>query len=328
MFVYCANVRKNKIISLSSANAGVTPIIYGLENYNYVSGATNEYSNNLVSLDAGAATNPTIYGYYDYGYYSTPVDNLYYNDFNVSGPATGTSNTYAFFRNYSTYYNSYNNIIVNNRAAGGTGKHYAAYLATTGSWSSNNNDIYSAAGPLGFYSADQLTIASWKAASGGDAVSVSVDPQFVSSTDLHTCQPALNGAGIAVSAVTTDYAGVTRGNPPDIGAYEFSIPVPTISGPTPVCAGSTGNTYTTESGMSGYTWSVSPGGFISGGAGTFQITVTWNTSGAQTVSVNYFNGNGCSASSATVKNVTVDPVTVGGPSQGPRTFASGPTVPC
>jgi hypothetical protein len=86
------------------------------------------------------------------------------------------------------------------------------------------------------------------------------------------------------------------------------LPAPTITGPSPACAASTGNVYITEAGMTEYTWTISGGGIITSVTTTNSITVTWNTSGAQTVSVNYKNGNGCSAASATVKNVTVNPL--------------------
>jgi hypothetical protein len=86
-------------------------------------------------------------------------------------------------------------------------------------------------------------------------------------------------------------------------------PSPTITGPTPICAGTTANVYTTQAGMTNYTWSVSAGGTITaGGSATNNtVTVTWNTAGAQTVSVNYKNANGCSAAAPTVYNVTVIP---------------------
>src|SRR5664280_2766089 len=88
------------------------------------------------------------------------------------------------------------------------------------------------------------------------------------------------------------------------------LPVPTIAGPTPVCVGIAGNIYTTEAGMSNYTWVVSAGGTITAGGGTASntVTVTWTTTGAKTVKVNYTNGNGCTATSATTYNVTIDPL--------------------
>ncbi len=97
------------------------------------------------------------------------------------------------------------------------------------------------------------------------------------------------------------------------------IPTVTLSGPTPVCTGTTGSVYTTEAGMSNYIWSVSAGGIPTAG-GTLTsntVTVTWNTVGPQTVSVNYTTAGGCTASAPTVFNVTVNPrptPTITGPS--------------
>jgi hypothetical protein len=85
-----------------------------------------------------------------------------------------------------------------------------------------------------------------------------------------------------------------------------ALPVPTITGPTSICMGSTGNVYTTQAGMTGYNWAVSAGGTITTGGGTYAITVTWNTAGAKTVSVSYTNANGCTAAAPTVFNVTVN----------------------
>ncbi|MEI7664374.1 MAG: hypothetical protein WCK34_19355, partial [Bacteroidota bacterium] len=83
------------------------------------------------------------------------------------------------------------------------------------------------------------------------------------------------------------------------------------------CAGSTGNVYTTEPGMTNYIWAVSAGGAITaGGSGYNTVTVKWNTAGPQTVSASYMDGNGCYAAASTVKDVTVNasPVpTIDGP---------------
>jgi gliding motility-associated-like protein len=88
----------------------------------------------------------------------------------------------------------------------------------------------------------------------------------------------------------------------------IDLPVPFISGPTQVCAGAAGNVYTTEPGMSNYTWTASTGGTITTGGGTGDNTVIiiWTMTGAKTVSVNYTNGNGCTATSPTNYNVTVN----------------------
>ena len=88
------------------------------------------------------------------------------------------------------------------------------------------------------------------------------------------------------------------------------LPVPTISGPATACQGTVNNTYTTQTGMSGYNWAVSAGGTITAGSGTSSITVTWTTTGAKTVSVTYTNANNCTAATPTVYNVTVNPAPV------------------
>lgn len=85
-------------------------------------------------------------------------------------------------------------------------------------------------------------------------------------------------------------------------------PTPTITGSTIVCAGSKNVIYSTEAGQSNYDWQISAGGTITSGLNTKEISVTWNTDGAQTVSINYQNANGCPAGTATVQSVTVNPV--------------------
>ena len=95
--------------------------------------------------------------------------------------------------------------------------------------------------------------------------------------------------------------------------------LPTITGPTPVCV-SCNNIYTTQSGMTAYTWTVSAGGTITAGLGTNSITVCWNAAGAQTVSVNFTNSASCSYFNPTVKNVTVN--------ASPTPTVTGPSSPC
>jgi hypothetical protein len=73
-----------------------------------------------------------------------------------------------------------------------------------------------------------------------------------------------------------------------------ALPAPTVSGLTAVCQNVAGTIYTTQSGMTNYTWSVT-GGTITAGAGTSAVTVTWNTVGTQSISINYSNANGCTA---------------------------------
>jgi hypothetical protein len=87
------------------------------------------------------------------------------------------------------------------------------------------------------------------------------------------------------------------------------LPIPTITGATPVCIGSS-EIYATETGMTDYTWVVSAGGTITSGGTTSSptVTITWNTVAPQTVSVIYTNASGCRAISPTVKPVGINPL--------------------
>ncbi|MCK7539591.1 MAG: hypothetical protein MZV63_56125 [Marinilabiliales bacterium] len=86
---------------------------------------------------------------------------------------------------------------------------------------------------------------------------------------------------------------------------EFNtVPVPTITGNDPVCAGSVA-TYTTEPGMNGYVWNIVGG---TGTSATNSITVTWGSGAAGSVSVNYTDPEGtCTAAAPTVKSIVITP---------------------
>ena len=70
------------------------------------------------------------------------------------------------------------------------------------------------------------------------------------------------------------------------------------------------NTYTTQPGMTNYSWAVSPGGTITSAANTNEITVIWNSTGSQYVDVNFKNTFGCIAQVPTRFAVTVNPLPV------------------
>ena len=317
-----ATVQKNKIYNIKALGTGASA--YSPQVYGIYAGSTGSatYSNNLISLGQGTDGEPRLYGMQDA---STGVNNYYYNSVNIYGTGSGSNSSYAFLKSSTSIVTLKDNILSNART-GGSVKSCAIGASSTSGFESNYNDLYSASGPLGLWgAADKSDLAAWQTASSGDAASLSVNPGFLSDTDLRTCLSALSGAGTAVSGITTDYAGVTRGNPPAIGAFEFSVPVPTIAGEVAVCQNVPGFVYTTESGKTGYAWLVSGGTITSGGTGADNtVTITWTTAGEQTVSVNYFNASGCAAASPTVKNVTVISEAVGGSIAGSTIVCSGP----
>jgi uncharacterized protein (TIGR02145 family) len=83
------------------------------------------------------------------------------------------------------------------------------------------------------------------------------------------------------------------------------LPVPPVSGPPSICVNSTG-TYSTDPGMSGYTWTVSSGGSVTAGANTSSVSVLWSATGARSLTVNYTDPNGCTAAAPTTYPVTVN----------------------
>ena len=83
------------------------------------------------------------------------------------------------------------------------------------------------------------------------------------------------------------------------------LPVPTITtGPNSICIDIQAS-YTTQPGMSGYVWTVTPDGSVTG-ENTDKIDVTWSTPGLKQVSVNYLMGPGCTGAAPATKSVTVN----------------------
>jgi hypothetical protein len=117
---------------------------------------------------------------------------------------------------------------------------------------------------------------------------------------------------LGTQTITVNYNntnGCAGLNPAAYNITVNALPVPTISGPANACT-TLPTVYSTQAGMTNYTWSVSAGGTITSGPGTSSITVLWNATGAQTVSVNYTNTNGCTALAPVTYPVTVNAITI------------------
>lgn len=162
---------------------------------------------------------------------STGGVNVYHNSVYLSGTYAGYTSATVSAAFYAGTANATvdvrDNIFVNtyDNTGSTTDKSYAIYNngSATAFTDINFNDYFVSGGPgvLGYQTADIATLAGWQAATTKDASSVNTDPTFVSTTDLHPTNTALNNLGTYIPAVPTDYAGATRYNPPDMGAYEF-----------------------------------------------------------------------------------------------------------
>jgi hypothetical protein len=83
------------------------------------------------------------------------------------------------------------------------------------------------------------------------------------------------------------------------------LPIPTITGTSNLCVNTGYYTYSTETGMSNYSWVVSSGGNLISGGGTASVQVSWIVTGSQSISVSYTNTHGCNPAAPTVFPVTV-----------------------
>ena len=86
------------------------------------------------------------------------------------------------------------------------------------------NDIFSTGTNIGYYNTAAVVnnLNTWKSTTGKDANSISVNPAFISSTDLHISEMALNGSCMQLPEVPDDIDSQLRNNPTDMGADEFT----------------------------------------------------------------------------------------------------------
>ena len=210
-------------IGLASATSGTTTI-----------------DNNFV---AGVSANGTG-GDYGAGIFvgggTGSTTRVVFNSVSMTGTQTGGSQPgFALAVGGSTPTVEIRNNILANTQTTGSGTSVAlglAYSSTAGAYvglTSSNNDFFVgsgstfAVGMTGSLASGtaRTTLAAWNTETGQDAPATSktVDPQFVSTTDLHTQSISLNNAGVPVAGITVDFDGETRNtSTPDIGGDEFT----------------------------------------------------------------------------------------------------------
>ncbi len=206
---YCDNIQinKNKISSLNSSSSARGIYLF------YCDGMVTDYcfiANNFVSVNKGIG----IYIQY------SNFHKVYYNSVNISGYNYTSSKAYNQFLSGNIFLK---NNILSNRASG-----YSIYNNSSTGLISDYNILFSNGDYIGFWNGnDQTNIGEWQSVSSQDLNSLSIEPQFISSTDLHInyYYPYLNNLGFSVDSILDDIDGETRSiTNPDIGADEFSLP--------------------------------------------------------------------------------------------------------
>lgn len=149
-----------------------------------------------------------------YGIYFTGVG--FYNLFNNSIYVSSQGTSAAFYNITGSNLDIKNNIFAN------FGGGYAYWIATTSAIATSDyNNFYTDGNYIAYWSVNKENLSDLTAASSKDANSLSVNPIYFSSTNLHTTTSWLDGKGDSSVGVLTDIDGETRQSPPDIGADEF-----------------------------------------------------------------------------------------------------------
>jgi len=181
-----------------------------LDNVTNSSGAQNTVINNFLAA-GGSADNYSLYLNY------TSNTNVFHNSANCY--STSTSNSAAFYDYEGSYNYIKNNIFANTKG----GKAIIVNYATD---TLDYNNLYSTGSTIGQYSYVNVPdLTNWQTTTTQDQNSVSINPLFISDSELHTLAFSANDLGFGVG-VTTDIDNEVRNlTTPDIGADEFTPPM-------------------------------------------------------------------------------------------------------
>lgn len=210
-------ITKNKVIlSPSSYGYGLYSYYNNYSTYAPANNAAGLVANNFVAITSGTSTS--------YGLYASYCDNVKYYHNSVNIAAGGTSSRALYQTNTTTTTTNtigesyYNNIFA---TTGGGG--FAAYFATVAKVANSDYNAYYTNGTiLAYWGANKNTLADLQSASSKDTYSVTKNPVFASSSDLHLNDAVLNGAAMVLTEITDDIDGDVRTSTPDIGADEFT----------------------------------------------------------------------------------------------------------
>jgi|GEM_PF-6590540 len=257
-------VSKNMIHDPATLVPTASLTFYGI-GLNGSTGSGNVISNNIMYNLQG---NGDQYMMYHNGSIANWINNTVNSDYPASNNASHT--TWGFYQAVSAGSNTFqvsNNNISITRAGTRIAMEFAN--AQTGMIASYNNLYTATPGVVGRRNGtNYTTAATWNTAMLASG-NISENPFFVNASagNLAPTSYLLDNAGTSTS-VTTDINGAVRNNPPDIGAYEFSVATcsgtpaaGTVTAPSSACAATTfGLSFTgfsTGAGIS-YQWESAP----------------------------------------------------------------------
>jgi trimeric autotransporter adhesin len=212
-------VQRNLITGLFVATNSTAAEVNGIR----VAGGTTVYRNNMINIGAGISnaigtgnTTGGINGFNE----ALGTNTVSHNSIYIGGvPTAGVGPSYAFNGSQTTNTRAFrDNIFFNARSnAGSTGINFGVRVggsAPNPGGLTVNNNVYFANGAgavFGFFNnLPVANLAAWQLAVGQDAASLSADPLFVSTTDIHlgAGSPAIDVAFNL--GVTNDFDGDSR----------------------------------------------------------------------------------------------------------------------
>ncbi len=203
---YCKGALKIVGNDLTGAATGYRGIyLYDCDGY---SGASGLIANNFIRV-SDYYSNGISLEYSDF-------QHIYHNSVNNTGPSNTDSKGIS-------YYEGNNLKILNNIVScpnGGLPVYWNSGIGPNLDY----NDYHTTGPNLGYWNgAYAANLGAWQALAAQDAHSHSIDPTFLSNTNLHVQETDLNNAGTHLAEVDVDIDGEPR-NPatPDIGADEFA----------------------------------------------------------------------------------------------------------
>ncbi|MEI7491036.1 MAG: hypothetical protein WCK92_06550 [Bacteroidota bacterium] len=168
-----------------------------------------------------------------------------------------------------------------------------------------------------FYTESGMSNYQWTISPGGIILSGAVKDSIITSWTTAGNQD--------VTVTYKNIYGCPPVNPVSHDILVHPLPQPSIGGPSSACNGSVDKIYTTQAGMTNYSWSISSGGMITSGLGKDTIHVNWYSPGIKQITVNYLDPNLCTSPNPASSSTTVNPLPV--PTiTGPSAACAGSTV--